>query len=86
MPIIKAAIKHLRQSEKHRAVNRSSKTKLKEAIKNIAKLALAKKLDEFKAALPKVTSMIDKAAKNNLIHRNNAAHKKSRLARLLTAK
>jgi small subunit ribosomal protein S20 len=83
MPIIKAAIKDLRQSQKHRVVNRGMKSRLKDELKEITKLALAKKFDEFKAALPKVTSMIDKAAKNNLIHRNNAAHKKSSLAKML---
>ncbi|MBI2638019.1 30S ribosomal protein S20 [Candidatus Peregrinibacteria bacterium] len=82
MPIIKAAIKHLRQSEKHRRVNRLAKDRLKQSIKDMVKLAKAKKIDEFKKQLPLVISLIDKAAKNNLIHKNNAAHKKSRLAHL----
>ncbi len=85
MPIIKAAIKHLRQSEKRRKVNRLAKDRLKESIKEMIKLAKAKKFDEFKKRLPEVVSLIDKAAKNNLIHKNNAAHKKSRLAHLAAA-
>lgn len=85
MPIIKAAVKHLRQSEKRRKINRQAKDHLKDAIKEMMKLARAKKLDEFKKRLPDIFSLIDKAAKNNLIHKNNAAHKKSRMARLVGA-
>lgn len=86
MPIIKAAIKHLRQSEKHRTANNAIKAKLKENIKDIVKLAAAKNFDEFSKRLPAAYKIIDKAAKKHLLHKNNAAHKKSRLARLLAAK
>lgn len=83
MPIIKAAIKALRQSEKRRKVNRAMKDAMKKAIKEIKKLAASKNFDEFKKKLPSVTSIIDKAAKHHLIHRNNAARKKSLLAHYL---
>lgn len=86
MPIIKAAIKHLRQSEKHRAVNRARKEKLKKEMKEMIKLAKEKNTAEFQKKLPAMMSLIDKAAKHHLLHRNNAAHKKSRLAHLLAAK
>lgn len=85
MPVIKASIKDLRQSAKHREVNRVAKDKFKTALKNILKLAQQKNFAEFKVQLPIVTSLIDKAAKNNLLHKNNAANKKARLARLLAA-
>lgn len=86
MPIIRAAIKHLLKSEKLRSANRFVKDHLKEAMKDMLKLAREKKMDEFKKRMPKVTSMIDKAAKKNLLHKNNASRKKSRLSRLLAAK
>lgn len=86
MPIIKAAIKALRQSEKRRKVNRTSKDQLKAGIKDFIKLVEAKKMSEAQTKLPEVTKLIDKAYKNNLIHGNNAARKKSRLARLVAAK
>lgn len=86
MPIIKASIKDLRKSAKRRQVNKLLKDNLKEAIKNLVKLRKAGKLDEVKANFPKVVSTIDKAAKKNLIHKNNAARKKSNLAKLLTEK
>lgn len=48
-------------------------------------MAQAKKFDEVARQLPAITSLIDKAAKKNILHDNNAAHKKSRLARLLAS-
>ena len=86
MPIIRAAVKHLRQSEKHRRVNRFMKDRLKVDLKEMMKLAGQKKLDEFKKRLPATVSLIDKAAKNNLLHKNNAARKKAKLARLIAVK
>jgi small subunit ribosomal protein S20 len=86
MPIIKASIKDLRQSGKHRVSNRIVKNRLKDAIKDIVKLAKQGKIDEVKKQLPIVTSLIDKAAKKNLIHKNNAANKKSNLSKLLVTK
>lgn len=86
MPIIKASIKDLRKSEKRRTVNRVIKSDLKEELKIMKRLALAKKFDEFKARLPKTFGVIDKAAKRNMIHKNNAAHKKSFLAKLVPTK
>lgn len=86
MPIIKAAIKDLRQAEKRRAANRRQKNNLKSALKDMQKLAAAKKTDEFKKRLPEITALIDKAVKKHLLHKNTAARKKSAFARFLAAK
>lgn len=83
MPIIKAAIKHLRQSEKRRKVNRALKEKVKSAIKEMVKLSRDKKYDEMQKKLSSAYSIIDKAAKCHIIHKNNASRKKSRIAHLL---
>lgn len=85
MPIIKAAIKHLRKSEKLRKVNRIRRNSLKDGMKEILKLAAQKKRDEFTKKLPEIMSIIDKSVKGNIIHKNNAARKKSRLAHLLAS-
>lgn len=79
MPIIKSAIKRNRQNEKRRLRNRAVRERMKTLIKNLLKTA---KEDPKKAAefLPKVYSSIDTACKKNLIHKNNAARKKSRVA------
>lgn len=42
----------------------------------------AEALELFK----KVTGMVDKLAKKNIIHKNNAANKKSQLAKLMNVK
>lgn len=83
MPIIKAAIKALRQSEKRRKINRVIKNRVKENIKSLVKFAKNKQFEELKQKLPKVYGLIDKAAKKHIFHKNNAARKKSRLAHLL---
>lgn len=68
MPITKSAKKSLRVSLRQRAQNLKVEKKLKQALKK----ADAKNVNE-------VISLIDKAAKTNLIHRNKAARLKSRL-------
>lgn len=86
MPIIKASIKDLRKSRKHRAINLVLKNKVKDSIKEIKKIIAGGKRDEAVKKLPEVVSLIDKAAKKNLFHKNNAARKKSALAHLLAVK
>ena len=55
---------------------------MKDAIKKIEKLVKAGSKDDAKKALSAAYQAIDKAAKINVINRNNAARKKSRLSRL----
>lgn len=84
MPRIKAAVKALRQSEKHRSINRAEKDLLKKTIKEFVRAAKDKKGD-LNEKLSHAYQVIDKAAKHNIIHRNNAARKKSLLARRAAA-
>ena len=79
MPITKSAIKALRQSAKHRERNVSFKRRMKEAIKTLRELIRDKKNAEALKKLPALFKLIDTSAKKNLIHKNNAARKKSRL-------
>lgn len=62
------------------------KTFLKKALKEMKTLAKEKNKTELLKRLPEVMSAIDKAAKNNLLHKNNAARKKSSLARMVATK
>ena len=48
--------------------------------------AKAGKKEEISKLLPQVYKAIDMAAKKNIIHRKNAAHKKSSMAKLASAK
>lgn len=76
MPVIKSAIKKLRQSLKHQAHNRRVKLQLKELVNAFKKSPTA---DSYAAAV----SALDKAVKTNIIHKNKASRLKGRLARRL---
>jgi small subunit ribosomal protein S20 len=75
MPIIKSAIKKLRQDKKRTKRNHVQKDVLKDLIKKVKK-------DVTPAALQKAVSSIDKAAKKHLIHTNKANRLKSQLSKL----
>jgi small subunit ribosomal protein S20 len=81
MPIIKSAKKALRKSQKRRAVNIAKKRKLKSLLKKVRALVSEKKIEEAKKLLPQVYKVLDKAAKTNLIRKNTASRKKSRISK-----
>jgi small subunit ribosomal protein S20 len=83
MPITESAKKALRNSSRKRDFNIARKTALSSGIKNLRKLVVAGKIEEAKKAFPAVEQAIDKAAKTNVIDKNTASRKKSRLAALL---
>lgn len=76
MPVIKSAIKKLKQSEKHAAHNKSIRRAMKDLMDAYKKSPSEK---SFIAAV----SAIDKAAKTNVIHKNKASRLKSRLSKRL---
>ena len=82
MPIKKSAKKADRRSKKLREVNLQHKTAMKNAIKSVKKAAVKNEGDK-QAILTAAYKLIDKAAKNNIVHKNNAARKKSRLTKLI---
>ena len=80
MPHYKSAFKRLRQQEKRRLVNKAHKSRMRTEIKKV--LASAEKEEAVKN-LTVAFSVIDKMAKKNIIHKNNASRKKARLARFV---
>ncbi|MEI7765295.1 MAG: 30S ribosomal protein S20 [bacterium] len=82
MPIIKSAKKAVRGSLKKKAFNDRRKRVMKETIKKIEKVVKTDK-KEAEKMLSTVYQAIDKAAKKGVIKKNNAARKKSRLAKLV---
>ena len=76
MPLLKHAIKKMRQDARRRKVNLKARSGLK---------SLTKKASENPSSesLSKAFSALDKAVKTNLIHKNTAARKKSSLAKKL---
>ncbi|PVW16983.1 30S ribosomal protein S20 [Marixanthomonas spongiae] len=74
----KSALKRIRNSETKRLRNRYQFRTTRNAIKKL-KGSTDKK--EAEKLFPEVTSMIDKLAKNNVIHDNKADRLKSQIAR-----
>lgn len=81
MPIIKSAKKRVRQAKKRRDRNFPIRTKMKTYMKKVLDAVKAGNKDEAEKALKPAYKIIDTAAKKNIIHKNNAARKKSMLAR-----
>lgn len=71
-----SANKRIRQSEQRRVHNRYYARSTRNAIKQLRSTKEKKAAAEM---LPKVSSMLDKLAKKNIIHRNKAANLKSKL-------
>lgn len=75
MPVIKSAKKKLKQDKKRFLKNSLLRKKLKEILKKAEK-------NPTQALLIEAVKTTDKAAKNNIIHKNKAAHIKSKLSKL----
>lgn len=84
MPVIKSAKKQMRQAAKKRARNFPVRNEMKTVVKKALKLA-KESPEEAAKFLSHAYSVIDMAAKKNIIHKSNAARKKSRIARALNA-
>lgn len=83
MAITKSAKKAIRGSARKKAYNDRRKKTLKEIVKEVRTLVAIKDTKSAKEALSKAYKAIDKAAKTNLIKKNTASRKKSRLAVLI---
>ncbi len=78
----KSAEKRIRQTESRRLENRYYAKTARNAVKRLRTL---KDKTEAQALLPKVTSLLDKLAKKNVIHANKAANLKSSLAKYVNS-
>lgn len=81
MPNIKSAKKRVLVSEKKAEQNKAIRSEVKSEIKKVLNLVKENKAEEAKAALPAAFAVIDSAASKNIIHANNAANKKAKLAK-----
>ena len=82
MPNNPSAEKRMRQEQKRRLHNRSIKSLVKTQI-NKARQAIDSEDENSEAAVRTAVSELDRAAKKGVIHRNNAARRKSRLMKQL---
>ncbi len=78
----KSALKRIRSSETKRLRNKYQHKTTRNAIRDLR--AMTKKKDA-EAKYIEITSMLDKLAKNNVIHNNKAANLKSKLAKFVAA-
>jgi len=97
MPIIQSAKKQLRQNKKRKARNDHFKalyTEARKAFEAAIKEADSKKAREIlvntkdkdgKTIKAGLQSIIDKLAKKNIIHKNNASRKKAKFVKMLKA-
>jgi len=81
---IKSQIKRNLQNEKRRLNNRNVRGAARTAV-NQARAAFTAEDPETKEAVLKAISALDKAAEKGVIHKNNAARRKSRLMKHLNA-
>ncbi len=77
-----SAERQARKAIKHRSRNKSYKSRMNTAVK---KVRSAKAKDEAAAALAKINKLLDQLAAKGIIHRNNAANKKSRLTKFVNS-
>ncbi|MEW6092659.1 MAG: 30S ribosomal protein S20 [Chloroflexota bacterium] len=78
MANIKSQIKRNRQNDKRRLANRVFRGEARTAVKD-ARLAIEAGAPNSKEELLKAISTLDKAAEKGVLHKNNAARRKSRL-------
>jgi small subunit ribosomal protein S20 len=76
--------KRVRVAQRQRLENLRYKSSIKTHFRRLKDTVDAGEAEAAADVAKKLTSTIDKAAARHAIHSNNAAHKKSRVARLLS--
>jgi small subunit ribosomal protein S20 len=84
MANIKSAVKRIGTSEKRRQRNVAVKSAARTFVKK-ARMAIAADATEAQTDVQAAIIALDRAAKKGVIHRNNAARRKSRLMKRLNA-
>jgi small subunit ribosomal protein S20 len=82
---IKSAIKRNKQNEKKRVANRIYRGEARTFIAKARKAVAGGVAEEAKTATIVAVSALDKAVTKGVIHKNNAARRKSRLMKHLNA-
>ena len=78
----KSALKRIRSNNAKRLRNKLQHKSTRNAIRDLRNETDKKAAQE---RLPKVVAMIDKLAKNNIIHKNKAGNLKSKLTKMVAA-
>ncbi|MFO7602022.1 MAG: 30S ribosomal protein S20 [Candidatus Desulfacyla sp.] len=76
-----SALKRARQNEVKRVRNKSYKTRVKKAVKEVRTAITANSAEQAQQSFREAVSIIQKTASKGVIHKNQASRKVSRLAR-----
>ena len=85
VPNIKSAKKRVLVTEKKTLQNKAIKSALKTQIKKVLAAVNAGDKELANKLYPETVSAIDSAASKGILHKNNAANKKAKLAKKLAA-
>ncbi|MDX1435644.1 MAG: 30S ribosomal protein S20 [Anaerolineales bacterium] len=85
MPTIRSAAKRMRQNKKRRERNRVFRGAARTHIKQAQAAIDDKDLENARAGTLLAIKALDRAASKGVIHKNNAARRKSRLLKRLAA-
>ncbi len=80
-----SAKKRARQGEKRRVRNQAQRSELRTTLKGVRTALASGDLEKARTAYRDASSLLDRSARKNLIHRNTAARYKSRLNARLKA-
>lgn len=86
MANIKSQIKRIKTNEKARQRNKAVKSELKTAIRRTREAVETGDAEKAAEAVRLASRKLDKAVSKGVIHKNQAANKKSALAQSLSAK
>jgi small subunit ribosomal protein S20 len=78
---IKSQLKRIRTNERARLRNKSIKSSLKTAVRRFREAAAAGDKDRAQSELVTASRALDKAVSKGVIHRNQAANRKSAMAK-----
>ena len=81
----KSAFKRARQNEVRRIRNKSTKTRIKNIVKDVRLAASEKSKESALTELDTAKSIIDKAEKKGVIHKKTASRKISSLSKFVNA-
>lgn len=85
MPNIKSAIKRVELAKKRNAINTARKSAMKTAIKRFEQSLASGEQERIQASFKRALQAVDKNASRGIIHKNNAARKKSQLQKKLNS-
>jgi small subunit ribosomal protein S20 len=82
---IKSQIKRNRQNEKARLRNKSVKSSLKTVIRKLNEASVSGNTETATTLLREASRQLDKAASKGVIHKNQAANRKSAIAKRIAS-